>query len=179
MSNLPKNILRSSLLSACLLVFFVLILYFPVLDGSFKTVYDSDHIVGNVLLHDTNNIIKILTGNVFRVDAPYRPLTLLSHLAEEHAFGLIPYFYYLVNILLHAGCALMAYAVIALLTKDRALGFFTALLFAIHPAHWEAVSFLSGRAVLLNAFFNLGALATCMMYMRRLNGWWLCLSCFL
>ena len=176
MSNLPQNITRSSLTGVVIIVLFVLISYFPILDGPFKVIYDSDHIVNNVLLSDPNNIVKILSGNMFRVDAPYRPATLLSHMAERHSFGSIPLYYYLVNILLHAVCALLAYAVMTLAFKDRILGLLTALIFAIHPAHWEAVSFLSGRAVLLNTFFVLVSLSTCMLYMRRLNGWWMFIS---
>lgn len=175
--KIPRlNITRSRLLGSIFIVLFALVCYFPILDSPFKVVYDSDHIVNNGLLKDTQNIGKILTGNLFRVDAPYRPVTLLSHMAEGQLFKLVPFYYYLVNILLHAACALLIFAVIALASRDRVLGFVTALLFAVHPAHWEAVSFLSGRAVLLNTFFVLLSLASCMLYMRRLNGWWMCLS---
>ena len=176
MINLPQNVAWSSLIGAVIVVLFVLISYFPILDGPFKVVYDSDHIVDNALLSDPNNIIKILSGNMFRVDAPYRPITLLSQMAERHFFKSIPLYYYLVNILLHAACALLAYAVITLACRDKIVGLLTALIFAIHPAHWEAVSFLSGRAVLLNTFFTLISLSTCMLYMRRLNGWWMFIS---
>lgn len=176
MIKLPSNIKRSYLFGICVIVLSVLIVYFPILDGSFKTVYDSDHILGNALLRDPSNIPQILTRNLFNADAPYRPFTVLSHMAEVRVFGTIPYFSYLGNIILHAGAALLVFAIMVMITKDRMLGFLTALVFALHPAHWEAVSFLSGRAVLLNTFFYLAGLAACVRYMRRLNGWWLTLS---
>lgn len=176
MNKILQDNLLSSLLSSFLILLFVLVLYFPILDGPFKTVYDTDHIVDNASLKSTDNISRILTGNIFRTDIPYRPVAALSHMAEMQTFGSSPLFYYLTNILLHAGCALLVFSFIALLTGNRLTGFLTALVFAVHPVHWEAVSFLSGRAVLLNTFFNLTALWACLLYMRRLNGWWMCLS---
>ena len=176
MNKILQDNLLSSLLSSFLILLFVLVLYFPILDGPFKTVYDTDHIVENASLKSTDNISRILTGNIFRTDIPYRPVAALSHMAEMQTFGSSPFFYYLTNILLHAGCALLVFSFIALLTANRLTGFLTALVFAVHPVHWEAVSFLSGRAVLLNTFFNLTALWACLLYMRRLNGWWMCLS---
>ncbi len=176
MIKLPSNIARSYLSGVGVIVLSVLIVYFPVLDSPFRTIYDSDHILGNALLRDPGNIPQILTRNLFNADAPYRPLALLSHMAEERAFGWTPYYFYLVNIVLHAGAAVLVFALLTMLAKDRMWGFLTALVFALHPAHWEAVSFLSGRAVLLSALFNLAALAACARYMRGLNGGWLALS---
>lgn len=176
MIKLPSNIARSYLSGLSVIVLAVLIVYFPILDSPFKTIYDSDHILGNALLRDAGNVPQILTRNLFNADASYRPLALLSHMAEGRAVGLVPYYFYLVNIVLHAGAAVMVLAVMTMLTKDRMLGFLTAFVFALHPAHWEAVSFLSGRAVLLNTVFNLAAIASGMRYMRRLNGGWLAIS---
>ncbi len=180
MSNLPQNIAKNSWLGIILIILFVLSAYSPILQSPFKVIYDSDHIVNNPVLQNFDNTGKILTNSLFKADMLYRPVVFLSHAAEYQAFTLTPFFYYLVNIFLHLGCALLVYALMVLLTRERSLGFLTALLFAVHPAHWEVVSLLSGRGDLFNTFFNLAALTACILYMRRLNGGWMLLSlmCF-
>jgi hypothetical protein len=45
------------------------------------------------------------------------------------------------------------FALVCRLWKDRTTAFWVALLFAMHPVQWEAVSNISGRAILLNALF--------------------------
>src|SRR5207247_9497695 len=119
---------------------------------------------------------NLFTQSLFKSDFPYRPLTLTTHAVEYQMFSLTPFFYYCSNILIHLINALLVYALVLMLTQQRVVAFVSGLIFAIHPAHWETVSFLSGRADLLNALFNLSPLVGCVLYMRPLTGGWVAFS---
>lgn len=80
----------------------------------------------------------------------YRPLCILSFKLNVWLGGMTPLYFHLVNLLLHAAvCCLL------LLTCERCVfseprpAFVTALLFAVHPIHTEAVSGIVGRADVL------------------------------
>lgn len=94
----------------------------------------------------------------------YRPLTLLSFGLEYALVGAQPRFYHLNNILLHLCICLLIYCLIGQLF-DPATALLTALLFAVHPVHTEAVTGIAGRADLLSSALVLTALL-CSIYVR-------------
>src|SRR5436190_473408 len=87
----------------------------------------------------------------------YRPVTTLSFALDHALHGVRPLGYHLVNVLLHAAVAVLVAAVVRRVTADATIAFVTALLFATHPVHTEAVTSVVGRAELLAAAFGLGA----------------------
>ncbi|HLD69689.1 MAG TPA: tetratricopeptide repeat protein, partial [Candidatus Omnitrophota bacterium] len=103
------------------------------------------------------NTVKILGSSFFGGNSYYRPLVSLSYMLEYYFFDLNPFFYNLDNLILHLLTTISVFFITFMIFKNNWVGFFTALLFAIHPVHWEAVSNISGRAILLCAFFNLNA----------------------
>lgn len=94
----------------------------------------------------------------------YRPVATLTWALQYAVHGRMPAGYHLVNVLLHAAATalvvLLARRVVAAVAPERAaasaLG--AGLLFAVHPAHVEAVAPLVARADLLAAVAGLGAL---------------------
>jgi len=64
----------------------------------------------------------------------------------------------LLNIALHALNALLLFLIGEELFRDRRAALIAALLFALHPAATEAVTYISGRSSSLMALFYLGAL---------------------
>jgi tetratricopeptide (TPR) repeat protein len=98
------------------------------------------------------------------LQGPWRPVATLTWALQYAVHGRAPLGYHLVNVLLHA----LATALVVLLARRLlqaavpsraaagALG--AGLLFALHPAHVEAVAPIVGRADLLAAAFGLGAL---------------------
>jgi len=88
----------------------------------------------------------------------YRPVTTLSFLANYRLFGLTPFWWRLVSVLLHAACALLLFRLAAWLFEDGRAGFVAGLMVAIHPAAVEAVAFVTARNNLLCAAGLLGAL---------------------
>ncbi|MBN3321944.1 TMTC1 protein, partial [Atractosteus spatula] len=80
----------------------------------------------------------------------YRPLCILAFKLNVLLGGMTPLYFHVVNVLLH--CAVTALLMLACertVFQDRRLAFLTALLFAVHPVHTEAVSGIVGRADVL------------------------------
>jgi hypothetical protein len=178
MSNLPQNIAQSCLFGVFILVAVVMLCYAPILKGSFKVLYDTDQIVNDDLLNHPERFVQVLTRNFFEPQKSYQPAAALSHMAERFYFHQQAPFYFLTNIFLHLTCVLLVYGLFSSLLKNNIFGLLCAVLFALHPSQWEAVSFLSGRAVLLTALFYLASMGLLLVYLRRLNGWWMLLSLF-
>ena len=72
----------------------------------------------------------------------------------------------LLNVSVHALNAALLYLVGKALFRDRRAAFLAALLFALHPAATEAVTYISGRSSSLMAAFYLGAM---LAYLHRLH----------
>ncbi len=96
----------------------------------------------------------------------YRPLQLVSYRLDHYFWRLDPFGYHLGNLLWHLAAVLLLYALVAALFADAALAFWTALLFAAHPVHTEAVAYVSGRAEMLTAVFLWAAF---LFYLRHLE----------
>jgi tetratricopeptide (TPR) repeat protein len=88
----------------------------------------------------------------------YRPLQALTYLIDYSIWGLHPLGYHLTNVLLHVGVALLLQRLVALLLQNATAGLIAALLFAVHPIHTEAVTYVAGRSDPLSALFMLAAL---------------------
>lgn len=92
-----------------------------------------------------------------------RPLLKLSYALSWSAGGGGTAAFHAVNIALHAANAVLAWLVLQELFRrmgvegDGFAAFAGALLFALHPAHTEAVTYISGRSTSLMAFFYLGS----------------------
>lgn len=90
----------------------------------------------------------------------YRPMMLLLYMTIYHLFGLSPWGFHLVNILFHASVSALAFLVARRLLENASgpslsIPFITALLFAVHPVHTEAVAWVSGIPELSYSFFYL------------------------
>ena len=118
----------------------------------------------------------------------YRPLTWLSQLIDLRLWGDRVRGYHITNLLLHLLSTLLVYAIgLSLLGSwaDRGTvpgkgsrwpAWLAALLFAIHPVHTEAVTWINGRADLLSTCFYLVAFWLYLLYRRREQLWVLFIS---
>lgn len=79
----------------------------------------------------------------------YRPLRTASYAFDYALFGLNPAGYHAVNLILHTAATVSLYFVILNLFNMPGAAFLGALLFAVHPVHIEAVSWISSRADLI------------------------------
>jgi protein O-mannosyl-transferase len=143
----------------------------PVLDDGWAA-------LDNPLTHGLSNVGRIFAelygyAGDPSVRGPYRPLTTLSYALNYTIHGRWTPGYHVVNVLLHAAASLLILALARRLARaahpDRAdrVALFAGLLFAVHPAHVEAVATIFGRTELLAAVFALGALLVALRFRER------------
>lgn len=106
-----------------------------------------------------------LLTNVYNPGALYRPLTMLTYLANARLSNR-PLDYHLVNMAAHALVTIGVYALGRLTLASQTAAIVAAVLFAVHPSHTEAVSAIVGRAELLAALFVVISL---LAFSRRLR----------
>lgn len=86
----------------------------------------------------------------------YRPVSMLSFRINYLLAGEFkPSSFHGTNLLIHVLVVAALFGLIRIVTQDRAGAFLGALLFAVHPVHVEAVTWLVGRAELLSFLFCL------------------------
>ena len=89
----------------------------------------------------------------------YRPLTVLTFLLDALG-GIRPFRFHLTNVLLHAGCSLLAWGLCRRVGLSRFAAGIAGVLFAVHPIHSEVAAGVTfGRSDLLaGGFLLLGML---------------------
>ncbi len=136
---------------------------------------------GEFILDDYDNIvhqerIKTLSGsldffkNVDIVDKSrlpedamwrnpyYRPLFMASFAIDYMLYGMNPAGYHLSNIFLHMLASVLVLLVAKKITGDINIAFLSGIIFAVHPAHSEAVTWIGARCHIMAAIFMLLAL---------------------
>ncbi|MFA5088956.1 MAG: tetratricopeptide repeat protein [Candidatus Omnitrophota bacterium] len=143
------------------LVFAIVLLIFAaysfVLDSGFRSLDDQASIVENIAIRNFDRIGEIFSSSFFGGNSYYRPLVSLSYMLEYHFFGTQAFFYYLTNVFLHLAVSWVVFLVLQALLEEKTAAFFAAVIWAIHPIQWEAVANISGRSILLCAFFYLSS----------------------
>jgi protein O-mannosyl-transferase len=141
--------MKKTFLFILVLSLFVIMTHSFMVHGSFKTLDDQASIVHNSKIKDLNRSGQLFTSSYFGTNDYYRPLVLFSYALEHHFFGLQASFYYWTNIALHTITSIFVFLIFRHIFQNSILAFAGALLFGIHPIHWEAVSNISGRSILL------------------------------
>ena len=168
-----------------LLIFLLtVIVYANSLVNSF--VWDDRYlIVENNLSKNWRNIPEFFTTQLYQGSGQdsnfYRPIQKLTVLFDYYLWGLNPFGYHITNILIHAFNAILVYILLNLLFKRKQISLISALFFAIHPIHTQAVTYISGRADLLAFLFIFLSLILFIQY-RNLNNfkgyYWGAVLCF-
>lgn len=139
-----RQILSENKLFFLLVALLCLGVYLNVLNGKFV----SDDIEGIV---ENRNL-----GNLFLAIKQFNFLDFLRGVIFIFlGRGSLPF--HVVNLSLHILNTILAYFFILILTKSDRLATFSSLLFALHPIHTEAVSWISGGGYLLYSFFFLSS----------------------
>ncbi len=112
---------------------------------------DDDYVTENRLLDEPDGLGRIW----FSMDAPsqYVPMVYTAFRIEYGLWGLDPFGYHLVNVLLHALNALLLWWFLSRLQIPAA--WLVAAVFALHPVHVESVAWISERKNLLSLMFSL------------------------
>jgi Tfp pilus assembly protein PilF len=111
---------------------------------------DRGQIVENPAVHTWHAVPSYFTSQVWAGVKPddlgnyYRPLFLLWLRVNDVAFGNRAWGWHLTTILAHLFTTLLVYLLARRLAGDRDVGLLAALIFGLHPAHIEAVAWISG-----------------------------------
>ena len=123
------------------------------------------------------DLIKIFNTATFPGNL-YRPVVTLSYSITYKFFNLDPLPYHAINIFLHGLISvLVLILLLKFLTKKQA--FLSALVFAVHPIHTEAVANIVGRTELLSSFFLLLTLISYLHYKNIISLVLICIFYFL
>ncbi|MBF0485921.1 MAG: tetratricopeptide repeat protein [Candidatus Omnitrophica bacterium] len=167
--NFFDQLLKTNLRVFCLIGLFVFTAYSFMLESPFKTMDDDFSIVNNAEIRSLGYIPSYFRSTYFKKSDKdyYRPMVYVTYALEYHFFNLNHFFYNLDNIFLHIFNACLVFLLALLLLKDRFQSFAAAFLFAVHPVQWEAVGNISGRAILLSAFFVLSGFYCFIKFVRE------------
>lgn len=145
-----------------LIVAATVLVYANSLSGAF-VFDDTKQIVGNPALRSWGNILRAFTSDVWSFqrgmltkDVPppyYRPLFTAYLTINYKLFGLWEPGWHLMNLLVHTGVTVLVFFLIKRLSGDRLIATLAALVFGLHPAHVESVSWISGIPDPLAALF--------------------------
>jgi len=126
---------------------------------------DFPQIVNNRQVQSWQYLPKLLGSNLWSQlsDRPgqfYRPIFSVWMLLLHTCGGLAPWFWHLSSILLHVGATWLVFQICRRLTGNDAGAAAAAAIFAVHPIHVDAVSWVSASCELLFAIFALAAMLT-------------------
>ena len=144
---------RSALAFGFLLLAAVLAAYLPALQAGFVW-NDDTYLTENPTLDRPGALSLIWTEP--RASEQYYPLVFTTFWFEKQLWGLHPFGYHLVNVLLHAGSALLLWAFLRRLGLPAA--WLAAALFALHPMCVESVAWVTERKNTLSLFLSLLAM---------------------
>ncbi len=141
----PKTVLA---IQCLVIVLLSIMLFAPAVRGPF--IWDDRYLLEQMR---GQGFVDLVSGSFIQRPGAdtgdyYRPLVTLSLVADRAVWGDAPAGYHVTNLLLHALGAL-AFWLMARRLIGATPGFVAACLFAAHPAHCEAVCWISGRADLL------------------------------
>ena len=153
-----------------LIILAVVIVYANSLDSKFVW-DDTSLIVENPYIKSWHNLDSVFTKNIYhganKLINYYRPLQLLSYMAEYSIWGLNTFGYHLMNLMLHAMNAVLVYLLILAIFGSSGIGLLTALMFVTAPAISSVTYYVSARADLLVAMFMLLSALTFFEYHRK------------
>ena len=152
----PSAIKQRALAPWAIPVFIVaatLVAYLPVMRGGY--IWDDDAFVTDnmILRGGLGSLWRIWTE--LRATDQYYPLAYSSFWLEYHVWGLDPTGSHIVNVLLHALNACLAWVVLRELRVPGAA--LAACLFALHPVEVESVAWITERKNVLSGTFYLAA----------------------
>ncbi|MDP8298793.1 MAG: tetratricopeptide repeat protein [Candidatus Tantalella remota] len=146
------------------------VIYGPSLQNGFIW-DDDDYVYENELVQDSGGLKDIWFA---RKTVQYYPVVFTSFWIEHKVWGLNPFGYHLVNLLLHIANALLLFALVGKLYPRAA--FVVALIFAVHPIQVETVAWITERKNLLSLFFFLMTLLSYFKYLGRRKAGQYCLT---
>ena len=122
---------------------------------------DNNEVLNNPYLRSFGHLKEIFSTGILAhlgargVTNYYRPVSTFGFLLCYQLFGPLPYGFHLANVVLNAAIVCLLFVVTRRMFQNSGLAFGTAVLFALHPAHSEAVAWVSAVTDLEVTFFFL------------------------
>jgi hypothetical protein len=163
--------LNSGIVVLCIVA--TAVLYAGDLHLGFFRIDDQQYVVSNPWIQGLTwkHFAQILSGPYY---LNYSPLHLLSYALDYAVGGLNAYAFHLSSNLWAGVVAGLVYLVALALTQQRITAGVAALLFVVHPAHVEAVAWISSRKDLVAAAFVLPCVLAYLKYRQRgAIGWYI------
>jgi tetratricopeptide (TPR) repeat protein len=109
---------------------------------------DETQVLDNPYIRNFHHLAKVFTTPVASyagVDSPnyYRPLMNVGYLLCYQVFGSRAFGFHLVNVVFHAVVVCTVFLLTKRMFQNRNLALMTAVLFAIHPIHSEAIAWIA------------------------------------
>jgi protein O-mannosyl-transferase len=142
--------LSAFLVPAAAIIALAIAAHAPAIGAGF--IWDDDaYVTANPYLFDGSGLHQIW----FRVGATnlYAPVLFSTFWLEQHLWGLNPLGYHLVNVVLHAGCALLLWALLRRIAVPGA--WLAGAMFAVHPVLVESVAWVTELKNMESTFFYL------------------------
>lgn len=154
------------------------VLYAGDLHLGFFRIDDQQYVVSNPWIQGLTwkNFIQILSNPYY---LNYSPLHLLCYTFDYAVGGLNTYAFHLSSNLWAGVVAGFVYLVALALTRQRMAAVVAAFLFVVHPAHVEAVAWISNRKDLVAAAFVLPCVLAYLKYRQRNSRGWYTVSLLL
>lgn len=153
MARLTDLVRGNPLFAAAFFVFFAA--YSNSLNSGFQR-DDLPHIVDNAFIKDLSAARKLFSRDYFQLDGAtaYRPAVTAARVVEYRLFGLNPWPWRFLNLLLHAANAALLCWLFLRLTGLPAAAAAGAALFLLHPVQTEALNYVSnGQCDIFCLFF--------------------------
>jgi hypothetical protein len=163
--------LNSGIVLLCIMA--TAVLYAGDLRLGFFRIDDQQYVVSNQWIQGLtwNHLAQILSSPYY---LNYSPLHLLSYALDYAVCGLSAYGFHLSSNLWAGVVAGFVYLVVFALTHQRITAVVAALLFVVHPAHVEAVAWISSRKDLVATAFVLPCVLAYLKYRQRIAiGWYI------
>ena len=140
--------------------------YTPIKNNKLTNWDDDKYIINNPDIRklDSEHLKLLLTKDY---EGNYHPVTMLSIALNYSKGQLNPQTYLYTNLFFHLFNVLLVFIFTWKLTGQLAIGFFSSLLFGIHPLHVESVAWASERKDVLYCFFFLLSLIAYLQYLKK------------
>jgi hypothetical protein len=149
--------------------------YLPAFHGSF--IFDDNSLIkNNSYIRESHSAYSYLSqedGIVDEIDKGvyhtgyYRPFTNFTYHFDYLVWGMDAKGFRTTNIILHILNTLLVYLLINYLFLNRTAAFFSAIIFALHPANTEAVSVIINRNNILAALFFVSSFYCYLLSMEK------------
>jgi tetratricopeptide (TPR) repeat protein len=151
----PPAAPRQRLLIGILLVAVTLAIYWPATRFEFTNFDDPAYVTDNPMVQRGLTWPSVKWALTSSHSSLWLPVTRLVHLATWQVFGDNSGGHHLVNIVIHALNALLAFLVVERMTRATVRSAFVAALFAWHPLRVESVAWVAELKDVLAVFFGL------------------------